>query len=184
MWVVCHLSRCPFVYNRLRGGCNVKMSHTRLLWPRENRGFSRWNLRWVLRRLWNWTFAVKPHLCDGSPFLRRFCTEWPMLSDELDSKPEVIFTTLPAVSVSFLFFLTVPALTPTLFYFAPPPSCWCSLCRTRPSRWCRVWRTRTPNTPVCPCWLRPRARCAARWSSQVSCSRLQKRPKQKLPLLC
>lgn len=105
MWVVCHLSRCPFVYNRLRGGCNVKMSHTRLLWPRENRGFSRWNLRWVLCRLWNWTFAVKPHLCDGSPFLRRFCTGWPMLSDELDSKPEVIFTTSSAASLSLYIFI-------------------------------------------------------------------------------
>lgn len=47
-------------------------------------------------------------------------------------------------------------------------SCWCSLYRTRPSRWCRVCWTRTPNSPVCLCWLQLRAPCAARCSSQVS----------------
>lgn len=95
-----------------------------------------------------------------------------MLSDELDSKPEVSGSSHPSralggfvVTHNLDCSVALLSLSRSLF---SPLSCWCSLCRTRPSRWCRVWRTRGANTPACLCWVQLRARCASRWSSQVS----------------
>ena len=70
-----------------------------------------------------------------------------MLSDELDSKPEVRWFIIRLThKTERTLVLAVSVQHVTLF-----SSCWLSSCRTPPFHLARVWRSRTPvqRTPVC-----------------------------------